>query len=1826
MTHEQLLGMLETLTGHLHTDSPTEEKALNNVQQLLASSLAQQPLPASNQQFSFTGTDFFFRENIQSGRLKNLEQIVSQALQKEEGSDLRVFVRDVPIHTTQVTGSVPPWAAGSRPVRTEGPFWNHDGRRIWFDFYRVEKLIALYIQGQSNPVILFKSEFRGRLLDRVTHRKPELVKSYKVLPGSVWINAHTLATDAPPNRYVGVKVKGGTIELDEVPAYQGDKLTVTPANHIQVTLELEQATDENAAVTSPYGKDARVAQYQLPESWSFTLVGTTKNIISVADAAATMYGQSAKFTWAGSQAATYNGALSRVLIPWKMDIAEFNVSSCVSPFCTFSGKAPVLNSWWALPAAEVDIAAPLEAKGNGAVLISCGKGLQGIWTGLKDQNTVFVQPFMLGEPGRIGITDLVSNGLGASQHLDLWKDEKNPHGNSVDLVFLASAAFIFNSDSKGDELLITLCNAGLNIDRPVKVNGEPFEVRSKNSLLAMAANDTLRLIYLYDDNIIWDNTLPGEKVPAQKLYSIALQNALFTVSPVNGCLFFGVCDEGWKKITRANVFLTFGMYAYLPTLPDPYIANLNALLRQFRYERDPATGGIGKRTPWLWLICNIQYKPLDETNDEVKVGFHFGLMPTTQSQPSPQPSPQPTPQLSPGLTSNAANHLSDIFLAEPPDANLAGDAGTHVSAGITNPTHTMMAVSNQLPNYQEQWDGKFGSFGYDAFALLDVSSNANQLGVSFGYTRGDRRAFVRTGDVITTGDNVATVNSFAFPFIVDGMDVKAQGQSVRVFMEPQVAWEPIFNLSAPDRDNPLDPNSPKLPMDPEVGFKYFANDGGPTRILNNSKQPVTLAPIPLVDFLMDYFENNNQSVLASTTTLPFGLRALAYITKNKSFVTTQKSDPALKNLRPEFRENLQGGIQITVYSGEFGKAFSDPVENDDPMLPGYTIQLNNLLEANGTSQGCSNLGQRVTEIFNNEFFTQPVLNAGIDNSRGVPVKRLDFSGYGFNMLTNWLSPSAAMAQTSQARFDIMLGRTSHEVIQVKSIIYPWGIRVVRTITLFRVSTGYVYRYDSGWKAQSDGLFDFSYKYKKKIDPNGNENDDPNATGYNYTEVTESAPYEFHPGIISGLFNVRNIKDAPSVAEFNAANTIGANQLYINGVKGKEQKNGATAWNEPVKCGAVYFDADIEIENVKQGHKDGRVVSKKVLGYVQLAPAGKPLSTQQLKNLLDLQGGTIGAEVDCVVDINKNNQQMRLNRVDVSQSVDGSNNTIFVVAARGNVALPKDGSWSMVQHETRTGEVTPLPENFPVPLIRVGKWIKNKVIDPNAVTNNLLRVAHPKELLRSVAADTINFGYLQNTTTQKALFLTPSYGLFIPGPGKVPKLFSKTPPIFADAYRMMTGNGIFPNIGDAVTNFGKAMPMLNADGVQAFAENALKDGGKKVLELMEIQAQKAGEEVIQQGLSLLKKGVGDVLDKALKFDVPDFDVYLVDMDALKVYIEYKATPKGQSTSPGKLNFDVSSFANDMADQWKSRMNNLAMVVDLGSMKRIMTIKGNFNSKKGTETGYEGDSSAEGGLPIPEIEFSDALKPVIAILEMLAALSTGDYGDALKKGLKVAMSNAGEIWEYKFEATKEIGLIRFPPTAELYNSPQTPLKLEASMSLGVYFDAALKVTTDPKQLLPTAGAFIQFHGGLQVMCFSVGVGSIFAIGSADVKVAADTKVGPSLGLKFGFGAQIVVGFPVIANVSVTFMVGVEMHADSATISLAAILYFRGHADILGGIVGITITIEAKGIIVRNIAESRTDCTAQVTFALDISIAFIIDISFSKTWSEDRQIAGADSKYGS
>lgn len=1777
MNQEQLSSLLLALTGHLQAGN---EEELSELHRTAAQALLQQDLSTvSNQPLSFGTTDLFSTEKISPQRLSTINEIAQNSLAEETAGEdedgLRLFVRYVPVRTTQVAGSVPDWAAGALLQQSYGPFVMPDGRLAWFDFYRTEKLIEIYTEGQTLPTILFRASLRRNLIDIITSRNITAQKQYHVVEGSLWIRASLLTPSAPPDRYCGLRVKDGEVTLDVAPDLIGNKLVIKSNNHVHVAVNLVQQEDKGATNTDKAGSDARAATYILPDSFSFRFVGFTKTLEQIGSGRWSVYGNDMSFAYRGNQTVLYNPFLSRVLIPFQTEQQNFDVTTCESPFISLNGSAPIQQGYWALPAATLDVNNPLAAEGSGALLLQCGKGLRSSWQTLDGNDALLTAPVIFGEPGRVAITDLATAASGATQHIDLWKDTQNPHGTSLDLTFYNGVLFLYNSLSQGDEVLMTGCNAAVNIDRPVKVNGEPVAVHSKESLVVFAVNAANNIFYLLDDNLIWDNKTPLERVPSIKPVSLALVNALFTVSPPNGVLLFGYCNNAFTKMNRGSLLLSFGVFSYLPTLPDPYLANLGILRRQFLRDNVGVVAA-GGNSMWLWLTCLVAFKPSTEEEDDVTVSFHLGLPQTAQNTNALQATNTEKPVIANRF---AANMLGVETTDEPQHAPIENAMRFEKPAA-------MMYVGP--PDYQKEWDDRFGQFSNDYFALLDVSGNANQMGVSFGIFGGSRVAMMRTAVAV---DAAATTNT-EFPLQVQQMQVVSRGVNVRAFLLPIVAWEPVFNLSEKTKT-----------MDPPLLWNYYPDDGGPTRIFNNSTAYVPLSPIPLVDFIISEYKNNpKKNKTAALFTLPFGIRAIAALSGEEKETTK----PVIENKPQTFKNDLKGGIQIKAWAGNYDvKQGEDAQHKDSRMFPGYVLQLNNILGLDGTKTYASTLGDSVTRIFNGEFFEAPLGYGSPPDGRGVPVTRIDFSGYGANMLSNWLSPSAEFAATSQARFDVLMGRTSHEVIQVKSILYPWGIRVVRTITLFRTSSGYVYRIDSGWKAESDGRFDFRYHYIKEGTPPPPKPTDPYPT-------EEVMPYEIHPGIISGLFNVQNIKETNEVADFKSSNIINKDDKYINGITGWETTNPGPAIVEQVLCRPVWFDCDVEIENLVMGHTNGRTPAKKVLGYVQLAPTGKPLTAAQFNALLNTQFGSIGGPISATVDINKSGQQMRLNRFDVNTSVDASNNPVFVAAVRGNVFLPKDGSWSMVQHNFGTGEVTPLAESVTVPLTRKGKWNKDTVIPPSAVTNSLTQIVNPVDLLRNAANDTVNYGFLQSTATQKALFLSPAYKL------GTEMLLSKTPPIFADAYRLMSGSGIFPNIGNAVTDFGKAAALVTSNGVAAFTQKVMGDG-TKVLELLAVEAEKKGEEVIKQGMSLLQKGANGLVDKALQFDLPDFQVPLVKMDGLKIYIDYKTKKEKTAANlvDSKLNFDVNSFANKMEEQWKGRMNNLSMVVDLGSIERLMIIKGNFESRKGKESGYEGNSGGLGGLPLPEIEFNEKLQPLIDLLEMLSELSTGNYVAALKRGMKIAMSNSGEIWQYKFEAAKTIPVLRFPPTDILYNDPNCPLKLEASLDIGVYFNAALKVTTDPKQLLPTAGAYLEFHGGLSVMCFSVSVGTIYAVGSVDVKIACDTQKGPSLTLKFGFGAQIVVGLPVVGNVSVLYMIGVEMYAGTDKISLSGMMLFRGQADLLGGLVCVTITIEAKGTVERT-SSDECNCTASVTFALDISIFLVIDISFSKSWSESRQIA--------
>ena len=357
-----------------------EREQLTQLEELLSRALLpDDPQQVKKSRFSFEAAELVPPENMPA----ELGQIINRLAQTETEPSYRVALREVPLRSTQLHGSNPLWASGAALEASLGPFTSLDGRRFWFDFFRIEKLVALYVQGVAEPALLFKLRTRFRFIGIDLPLAADAAPGYHLNAGSIWINSRLLAANAPVGFFTGLTIRSGNIALSAAPQIINDRLTIAPSTTVRVELQLAQQTVNDADPSSDYGRDARAADVRLPREFAFHFGGGTHALDAVGDASWRVYGQEADFTWQHQQATTHDATLNRVLIPLTASTNSFAVADNQSPFHTFSGQAKLTASFWALPAAPIDIANPTPAEGIGALAIRCEPGLTSNWTALR---------------------------------------------------------------------------------------------------------------------------------------------------------------------------------------------------------------------------------------------------------------------------------------------------------------------------------------------------------------------------------------------------------------------------------------------------------------------------------------------------------------------------------------------------------------------------------------------------------------------------------------------------------------------------------------------------------------------------------------------------------------------------------------------------------------------------------------------------------------------------------------------------------------------------------------------------------------------------------------------------------------------------------------------------------------------------------------------------------------------------------------------------------------------------------------------------------------------------------------------------------------------------------------------------------------------------------------------------------------------------------------------------------------------------------------------------------------------------------------------------
>jgi hypothetical protein len=526
---------------------------------------------------------------------------------------------------------------------------------------------------------------------------------------------------------------------------------------------------------------------------------------------------------------------------------------------------------------------------------------------------------------------------------------------------------------------------------------------------------------------------------------------------------------------------------------------------------------------------------------------------------------------------------------------LAGIANSGASAGVNAAATSPDRVAS------------FARTGDSGAALYDVSGAENQFGV-----------------VVSTSANLT--------WQVVGQQLSVDGNSSALFTVPSIAWEPVIDLQR------------------QFFFAMAQDDGGPNTL---SVPTVTLRPFEpgafIEEFLIDYAKGAD---LIAQITLPFGLKA-RIDTRAASNNAPTVPRPTLRLAQAQFpAEQRSGGLQLRL------DAFQDPYQESavmpgesragDFVAPGQPPGSPDSEYVHAILDDTPNHG--IASFWNQDFAGDPPpVPTPIPPpppQHFVPLSRYDLSGYGASLFSDF-KRSGKESGVVEARFDVVVGRTSYELVQVQSFIHPWSIPVVNTTIFARDATGYVIRSNTGWLAKGPGRFEFNNKSLADIETGG----------------------------VQGVFNVHNIIELPGTVAISG-------NVFAR----------------------VRFDADVQLTvgppdglTVTGGDPGGSLPSSGLTGYLEFATRKLPELTDaiQLIETYGVASGPISAEVS----VFGTGLAMSLTSVEVTATRAGTTQTL-AVALRGTPHLPRDGSWSIgVRGRSNGNVVQPVPPTTPVPLVR-----------------------------------------------------------------------------------------------------------------------------------------------------------------------------------------------------------------------------------------------------------------------------------------------------------------------------------------------------------------------------------------------------------------------------------------------------------------------------------------------------------------------------------------------
>ena len=646
----------------------------------------------------------------------------------------------------------------------------------------------------------------------------------------------------------------------------------------------------------------------------------------------------------------------------------------------------------------------------------------------------------------------------------------------------------------------------------------------------------------------------------------------------------------------------------------------------------------------------------------------------------------------------------------------------------TTPALRLLAASGPTP---------LGSLARQGFTLLDVSTNADQFGISL----------------------VQRESPF---FLIDGLALEAPDRELSVYTLPGISWEPVVSEIPPAPVDWQDAVSP--------------NDGPATLLHTNSVDLVRIEPA----FLLPHFQQTASKVeTRADFTLPFGL--LAHLSTGPQL--DDDLQPTFKLNDAHYDGGLRAGRQLSIIANP--KSFiphssnavvpPDPVQISGPALPGFATT-GSPVPPDPSVYGIQVLGFGPLDA--GQFFDQQFTAQNLGGKYpGIPVSRIDLSGYGTSMMSDWHHQDIHFVGVVRSRFEVLIGRTAYELLVLQSVIAPWSIRITRSIIFDRYDTGLVVKHDTGWKPVGLGAFELL------------------------------TPLQVIAGPMKSLGNIHNV-------------VIGGGA----GAKVQGPDSGRL-----VEWTPVTFDADLNLDFSKVtasagGKIDAPPACTRMGGFAQVT-VGAAATADEVLALMDHAGaGGVTGQLGCILGVGPlaaGTPQFTLNVSSIRAAATSTRTpghayaAAVAVALNGTPRLPRDGAWSIARRPSSAQTPTAVDRNAPVPLVsaRSAAGAQWRLLDPSD----------------AAAPDTpaTFYGVMQGAGTSKTLF----EHTIIDDLGRALKIDPGHLPNLADVGALLGATDIFPNLGAVLSLDTQPNPLkLVGDGFKQTYDQDINQPDRTVFQL------------------------------------------------------------------------------------------------------------------------------------------------------------------------------------------------------------------------------------------------------------------------------------------------------------------------------------------------------------------------------------------------------------